>query len=79
MTTKTIITLSKDDLNTLKQASEILQAIQNAIGRGVMPTTKDIETMGDINSYRDGKFIRRTMQNIFANDLNEILRLDETL
>lgn len=79
MKTETIITLSKDDLKTLAQASEILKAIERARGSGIMPTTDDIKAMGDINSYRDGKFIRRTMQNVFAPALQGILRLDENL
>lgn len=79
MKKETIITLSKDDLKTLAQASEILKAIETARGAGMLPTTDDIKAMGDIDSYVDGKFARHTMQNVYAPVLQNILRLDENL
>lgn len=81
MKTETIITLSKDDLKALAQASEILKAIETARtpGREWYFLTDDIKVLCDINSYHDGKFSRRTLRNMSADELQNILRLDENL
>lgn len=77
MKVQTIITLSFDDLTAITKASIVLKQIEKATGYSMMPTIEDIATIGDINSYRDGKFIKRTMQNVFADSLQKVLFFEE--